>query len=124
MAKFGILNENLTLREIRDYDSQPAGKPGRILPVVVDANPAFDAATQKVVDGTPVVESAQNRVRIPRVVASLTAGEIARRAVNLERSEVLALITDLRNGNGTTAQRFQRVEKVCAWLLAREALQP
>lgn len=118
--KIAILNADLTLREIRDYAEIPAGKAGRILPVVIDADPAYDAATQKVIDGTPVVEVAQ--VRIPRVAVALTTAELAAIASTAERSVLLGVIQDLRNGTGTTAQRFQRTEKVCAWILAQEAL--
>lgn len=117
---YGILDHNLAFIEWRSYDEFPISKPGRVLPQVVDALPAFDAATQKVVEGVPVVGASD--VRKTWAVVALSPAELALVSDGVSYAQAKAIYLDLKNGVGTQAQRSARVEQVLAWLLKRLAL--
>lgn len=81
---------------------------------VVDDRPAYDQATQQIQQIAPVVDIEENTHThgweiVPRPQEEIDA--------DAEREQAKAVYKDLMNGNGTQAQRLQRVEKVCAYLL-------
>lgn len=117
---YAILNDTFEFVEWRNLDVLPAFKAGRVRPQVVDALPAFDPATEKAVEGTPVVGA--DSVRKTWVVVSLSAEELAVLADGVSYQQVKNIYQDLRNGVGTQVQRAERLERVVAWLVKRIAL--
>lgn len=103
-------------REWRElFEPLPPHPAGAVRPRVDDPLPAFDPATQKVVEGTPIVEPTQ--VRRTWTVVALTAAELDNLADKATAELARKVYTALKNGTGTTAQRQQRVEEVLAFLL-------
>ena len=78
------------------------------------AQPAYDAATQKLQRTAAVVDVAANTHTHGWEVVSRTADEIAE---DTERDQIKAVYTALLNGTGTSAERITRVERVAAHLL-------
>lgn len=107
-------------REWRElFEPLPPHTPGSVRPRVDDALPVFDPSTQKVVEGTPVVEPTQ--VRRTWIVVPLLAAELDDLADKATGELARKVYTALKNGTGTTAQRQQRVEEVAAFLLKQWA---
>lgn len=104
-----------TFVEWVDYDVLPPHRPGSLRPQVVDALPAFDPATQKVVEGTPFVEPTQ--VRKTWAVVPLSADELILREIGVDLESARQVYTALKNGTGTDANRMRRVETVLAGVL-------
>lgn len=132
---FYIINSNTreVVRESRTpFNIDPAIQPPppflQLRRVIDETQPTFDPATEKLVREFVDDDAAGTRT-FRQVVAPMTADEIAayqRRQADAAELEQLRLVyNDLKNGVGTAAERIQRVERVCAWLLkdyARENL--
>ena len=91
----------------------------RWLPLVIDPQPAFNPVTQRR-SPSYIIEAGQ--VRKTWAVVPLTAAELEDADAATQLTQIQAVLADLRNGTGTTAQRLQRVERVCAQLIKRLAL--
>jgi hypothetical protein len=78
---------------------------------IVPAPPPYDPATH-----TQPQFSAGVWVEVPKTAEELAADADAS-AMTAEREQIKQVYQDLRNGTGTTAQRFARVERVCAHLI-------
>lgn len=112
---YGALNRDGTFRGVLVATAPFVGREGCFLPLVADAQPAFDSATQKLVVGGYVVEATQ--VRQTWSVVALSAAELDDNADTTEAEQLRQVYTALKNGTGTTAVRQARVERVCAFLL-------
>lgn len=116
---YGILEVGRTLREIRTFVAPFEAKDGRVLPVVMTAQPAFNAATHKVVQNGWSVN--QNDVTPVWQVVALSQAELDEATEQTQIAAILATANDMINGVGTTAQRQQRVEVALGRLLKRLA---
>ena len=83
--------------------------------------PAYDAATQKIQRGTPVVDVPANEHRHDWDIIELTQEELdaiaAEEEWTQEQQAAKAQYDDLQNGVGTQLERLVRTEKVAAHLL-------
>jgi hypothetical protein len=114
MATYAILRDGQFF-EWRDFDVLPPHRPESVRPQIIDALPVFDPATQKIVEGTPVVEALA--VRKTWVVAPLTAAELLEKAIRVDLDQARSLYSALKDGTGTDAARMRRVENVLAAVL-------
>ncbi len=114
MATYAILRDGQFF-EWRDFDALPPYRPESVRPQIVDALPEFDPATQKIVEGTPVVEA--SAVRKTWIVTPLTAAELLNEAIRVDLDQARSIYSALKNGTGTDAARLRRVESVAATLL-------
>ena len=83
--------------------------------VILQPDPVFDPATEKLQGYTYVVNPAD--VEATRVVVALSQAELDALAEQAERDVAKALYQDLKNGVGNNTARLLRVEKVLARLL-------
>lgn len=104
-----------TFIEWVEYEVLPPHRQGSLRPQVIDAIPAFDPATQKVVPASPIVEPTQ--VRKTWVVVPLTADELTFREIGVDLENARQVYTALKNSTGTDANRLRRVETVLAGVL-------
>jgi len=116
---YGLLNADLTLREIRTFGEPVRAEDGRALPVVITAQPAFNAATQKVVQNGWTV-NVTDITPIWQIVA-LTQAELDENTERSQIATILATAQAMLDGTGTTAQRQTRVEQALGRLLKRLA---
>ena len=81
----------------------------------------YDSATHKIQRGTPIVDVPNNEHRHDWDIILLTQEELdaiaARDEWTQEQKTAQAQYDDLQNGVGTSAERVERTEKVCAHLL-------
>lgn len=124
--QYAILNHDLlSVREYRELDGQnlPSiklvnGEP-MARPVVWDADPSFDALTEYLDEGAPIIEPSQVRRR--RVVVSHPqeiVEELADQAAQDALFETIRTYYSIFNsGNASNTQ----VQKAIAWLIKQEA---
>jgi hypothetical protein len=121
---YAILNfDLLSVREYRNFDVVPSikmvnGEP-LARPVVWDADPVFDPATERLWEGDPIIEATQVRRRY--VVQALDQADIDEIADTAAQD---ALFDTMRTyysvfdaGTATVAQ----AQKAIAWLIKQEA---
>ncbi len=89
--------------------------------IVLQSDPAFDPATEKLQGFDYVVNPAD--VEATKTVVPLTADELDALADEAERVIARSFYDDLKAGVGNNAQRLTRVERVAARLL-RDAYEP
>jgi hypothetical protein len=116
MKFIAILSKGAVV-EIRQVNDDDILSP-ETLPVVFDALPVFDGATQKIVRGTPVV--GVDSVRVPWVVSALTPDELAAIAEKASdrqfRESIDAAIAKLDAGTATAAEIRGYLAKVLRWI--------
>lgn len=70
-------------------------------------------------DGTPKPTQAELEAAWQQVLTDRAAAATETASDNTETAQLRALVADLKSGAGTTAQRLQRVERVCAHLIKK-----
>ncbi len=92
----------------------------RLLPIIVDADPAFDAATQTF-DRAQVVSA--DEVRITKTVRALTEDELKelRRQARTDNAQARlgALVTSIKDGNNVTQNQLRLA---LSYLLAAQGI--
>lgn len=111
---YAVLREGVFHRW-EEYDVPPPYRPGSLLPGVVDPLPTYDASTQRIVEGAPVVDV--NQVRRTWLVIPLSSEELTLKAIALDLDQARKVYSALKNGSGTDANRLNRVESVLAAVL-------
>jgi hypothetical protein len=90
---------------------------------VNEPQPPFDSATETVERSAPVVDVDANTHTHGWTVRALTAEELQARADqqqhNNNAEQARQVYQALRDGDGNSSQRIQRLERVCAHLLKR-----
>jgi hypothetical protein len=104
--------EAMTIEEFQAWQAP-------FVPVHDDGKPAVNPATHKVVDDGIIVET--TRRRRSWLVVPLTTAEIDERTDASDAEQLRQVYTALKNHTGTSANRMDRVENVCAFLLKQEA---
>ena len=84
---------------------------------VVEAQPAFDPATQRLQATPAVVDVDANTHTRGWVVVDRSAEELA---ADAERDQIKSVFVALRDGTGTAGERLRRAERVAAHLLKRQ----
>ena len=124
---FYLINKNT--RELLRASATPFNADATVQPplpvfqlrrVINDTQPAFNAATHKLIRTSVDDDNAATRTfryeAIPLTQAELDAKAQAA-ADEAERQVLRAAYLDLKNGTGTQAERLRRVERAAAWLL-------
>ncbi len=114
MPTYAIIRDGQFV-EWRDFDALPPHRPGSVLPQVVDPFPDYDAATQWVEAGIPVIED--NQVRKTWRVVQLGADDLTQKAIAVDLDQARQVYAALKAGTGTDAARMRRVEAVLAAVL-------
>lgn len=97
------------------FDGEPisGSDPDVVLLEVLPARPvAFDPATEKLVDGTPLIDLVEETYRHVDVVVALSpaeAGHVQRRS-DVDAAKLT--IDDTRSGNGGMEERLARLEEL------------
>ena len=78
------------------------------------ADPAFDPATHRLVQGAGVFDEAANTLTFTRTAVAIPQEELDDAT---ELTQIRAVYLDLKNGVGTAGERITRVEKVLARML-------
>lgn len=108
---YAILNDDLSFREVRTFTEQQAVKDGRARPVVMTAQPAFNAATQKVIqNGWTIIETEANPVW---QVVALTQAELDVISQASEAVIIKQAIATFGAGTATNAQ----IQRALTYLL-------
>lgn len=110
----------LTSDQYHAFDGNP--KQRLLRPFITDAKPV-PLGTQTVQVGPIVVELTQ--VRQTWILVDKTAAELAAETEAAERiadvTQIMTVLTNLKNGTGTSAERLARLERV-VFRLAKDAL--
>lgn len=110
----------LTPDQYHAFDGNP--KQQLLRPFITDAQPV-PLSTQTVQPGPIVVELTQ--VRQTWILVDKTAAELAAETEAAERiadvTQIMTVLTNLKNGTGTSAERLARLERV-VFRLAKDAL--
>lgn len=115
---YAILNDaGNAVAEIRVITVAVNAKDGRAKPVVMTAQPAFNAATQKVAQNGWTINV--NDVTPIWQIVALSQAELDEITERNQLVTLSATVTDMLNGTGTTAARLNRVEQALGRLFKR-----
>lgn len=124
--QYAILTYDLTaVREYRELDENKLpvikevnGEP-MARPVVWDADPAFDSATEYLDEGAPIIELTQVRRR--RVVLALPQEMIDELADTAAQDALFDTMRTYYSAFDSAAATNTQVQKAIAWLIKQEA---
>jgi len=113
MTRYARVNPDTASPEARDFAAPPSAAKGW-LPLVIDAQPT-PSGTQTVESG-PITFTATQAHQTWLLVAK-TQAVLDREADAAELEILRNVIAALQAGTGTAAERLQRLERTCVWLL-------